>query len=74
MGRELFGYGNGYGNGDIFGAVLGPVSFVSFVCLSTRSAGECCGPEGLVERSGVLVRVLVCAPGRVDLPGKLLVS
>jgi hypothetical protein len=65
MGRELFGYGNGYGNGDICGAVLGPVSSVSFV--STRSAGECCGPGGPsgAERR----RVLVCA-GRVDLPGR----
>jgi hypothetical protein len=41
------------------------VSFLRLLC----SGFSCCGPEGLVEAERR--RVLVCEPGRVDLPGKV---
>jgi hypothetical protein len=55
----------GYGNGVIIGTVLGPVFF------STRSAGECCGPEGLVERSGVWAECWVVMRGGFTSPNVL---
>jgi hypothetical protein len=41
--------------GDILGTVLGFVFL--FLLFGTRSAGECCGPEGLCYRSAFVESV-----------------